>query len=349
MYKDKSMRKQNIINLVKYYAEKNDSAFRNEVSEIASDFTAAGQEDLGSYLMELISTTNFYVPQNNYTNLVFLHKKQFNNESLFLPDEIKDDVLGIVKSVDKKIPISKVIFYGKPGSGKTESAYQIARLLNRDLLTVSMEELIDSHLGQTSKNIVQLFSEIKRLYSTKVVILFDELDAIVMNRSDSRDLREMGRVTSTFLKELDELHSDILLIATTNLISAFDKALLRRFDAKISFDKYSREDLISVANCLLQKYIKKTETSKSDLRLFEKLLKNLDAIPYPGDMKQIIKISLAFSDETSEYDYFARLYRELYGKKATVEDLLPKGYTTREIEILTGVSKSKVSRINKEI
>lgn len=55
-----------------------------------------------------------------------------------------------------------------------------------------------------------------------------------MNRMNNNDLREMGRVTSTFLKELDSLSSDVLLIATTNLVNSFDKALLRRFDAKIS-------------------------------------------------------------------------------------------------------------------
>lgn len=101
--------------------------------------------------MDLISTTNYYIPQNNYNNLIFLKKIDYKNKTLLLPDSIKEDILGIVRAANGKISISKVLFYGAPGTGKTESAYQIARLLDRDLLSVNMEDLIDSHLGQTSK------------------------------------------------------------------------------------------------------------------------------------------------------------------------------------------------------
>lgn len=339
------MKKQNIINLVKYYVEKNDSAFRNEVMEIANDFEKNGENEIGSYLMELISTTNFYHPQNNYKDLIFLKKHPNPNKPLFLPDSIKEDIIGIVKSAGKSIHISKVLFWGNPGTGKTESAYQIARLMNRDLLTVNMEDLIDSHLGQTSKNIISMFDEIKHLYSNNVVILFDELDSLVMNRLCSNDLREMGRVTSTFLKELEDVSDKILIIATTNLINSFDKALLRRFDAKISFNRYTKNDLIDVSCEILQTLIKKSETSRADMRLFKKILKNCDNIPYPGDIMQLIKISLAFSDEDNEFDYLRRFFLELNNnEKIDIQKLTQEGYTTREIEILTGIPKSSVSR-----
>lgn len=343
------MKKQNVINLVKYYVEKNDSAFRSEVMEIANDFEKNGENEISTYLMDLISTTNFYQPQNNYKDLIFLKKHQNQNKPLFLPDAIKDDIIGVVKSAGKTINISKVLFWGNPGTGKTESAYQIARLMNRDLLTVRMEELIDSHLGQTSKNIVSMFDEIRHLYSNNVVILFDELDSLVMNRVCSNDLREMGRVTSTFLKELENVSDKILIIATTNLIDSFDKALLRRFDAKISFNRYTKDDLIDVSCEILQTLIKKSESSKADMRLFKKILKNSDNIPYPGDIMQLIKISLAFSAEDNEFDYLRRFFLELNdNKKIDIQKLTQEGYTTREIEILTGISKSSVSRKLKE-
>ena len=69
---------------------------------------------------------------------------------------------------------------------------------------------------------------------------------------DFNDLREMGRVTSLFLKELDALNEKITIIATTNLFPNLDKALIRRFDAAISFDRYSREDLIDIADSILE-------------------------------------------------------------------------------------------------
>lgn len=343
------MKKQNIINLVKYYVEKNDSAFRSEVMEIANDFEKNGENEIGAYLMDLISTTNYYYPQNNYKDLVYLRKHVNQNNPLFLPEAIKDDIIGIVKSADKLINISKVLFWGNPGTGKTESAYQIARLMNRDLLTVRMEDLIDSHLGQTSKNLVLMFDEIRHLYSNNVVILFDELDSLVMNRVCSNDLREMGRVTSTFLKELENVSDKILIIATTNLIDSFDKALLRRFDAKVSFNRYTKEDLIEISCEILQNLIKKSETSKADIRLFKKILKNCDNIPYPGDIMQMIKISLAFSADDNEFDYLRRFYQELNdNKEIDIQVLTQKGFTTREIEVLTGISKSSVSRKLKE-
>lgn len=343
--KGNDMKKQNLINLVKYYVEKNDTAFRNEVAEIARDFNSSGEFDISDYLMNLISTTNFYAPQNNYQTLRFLKKINNENKALLLPDAIKEDVLGLVRSANSAIKVSTVIFHGAPGTGKTETAIQVARLLNRNILSVQIAELIDSRLGQTSKNIVDLFDEINHLASHKVVILFDELDALVLNRINNNDLREMGRVTSIFLKELDSISKDILIIATTNLIGAFDKALLRRFDAKISFDRYSREDLVEIATSILQSYIKKVDNSKLDVRLFKKILNNLKTIPYPGEVLQLIKISLAFADESNEYDYLRRFYLELYDNKIPdIKILTGQGYTTREIEILTHIPKSSVSR-----
>ena len=339
------MKKQNIINLVKYYSEKNDIAFRNEVKEIAQDFDRNGDAEIADYLMSLISVTNYYAPQNTYKSLECLTKKVFDNTPLILPEKISDDVLGVVRSVTKSIPISKVIFYGSPGTGKTESAYQVARLLQRDLLSVRMEELIDSRLGQTQKNIVSLFDEIQHLHSQNVVILFDEIDSLVMNRLCTNDLKEMGRVTSTFLKELENLSERILLICTTNLLDSLDKALLRRFDALISFDRYTKEDLIEASVGILKSIIKKSDSSKLDTRLFTKILNNLKTIPYPGDMYQIIKVSLAFSDENSEYDYLRKIYMRLNDNiEPTIEELTKQCYTLREIEVLTRISKSSVSR-----
>lgn len=339
------MKKMSILNLVKSYIEKNDYAFRSEVAQIAREFESNGDKNFGEYLMDLISTTNYYVPQNIYDNLVFLKKVELKNKTLLLPDSIKEDIIGIVKAANGKIAISKVLFYGAPGTGKTESAYQVARLLNRDLLSVNMEELIDSRLGQTSKNIVALFDEIKHLVSQNVVILFDELDSLVMNRINNNDLREMGRVTSTFLKELDYLSSDVLVIATTNLVNAFDKALLRRFDAKISFDRYSRDDLIEIYCSILQSYIKQSDNVKADMRLFKKILNTSKTLPLPGEMIQLIKTSIAFSDISNEYNYLRRIYLELNDNVSpSIQKLTDEGYTTREIEIITSISKSSVSR-----
>ena len=340
------MKKQSLVNLVKYHVEKNDEAFAIEVAEIAKEFDAAGDSSVAQYLMELVSNVSFYVPQSNYHNLHFLRKVEYSTQPLMLPDVIEEDVIGITKAISKKSGLSKFLFFGAPGSGKTESVYQIARLLSRDILTVSFEQLIDSRLGETAKNVSLLFDEIDRLPYGKVIVLFDEIDALVLDRINKNDLREMGRVTSVFLKELEHINDHVPIIATTNLIANFDKAILRRFDAVVSFDRYSKDDLISVADSILTSYLKRATNSKQDIRLFNKILKNLDDIPFPGDLKQVIKTSIAFSDESNEYDYLRRIYLSLNGNPSIIDiqKLRDQGYTTREIEILSRMPKSSVSR-----
>ena len=137
-----------------------------------------------------------------------------------------------------------------------------------------------------------------------------------------------------------------MLIATTNLYSNFDKALVRRFDAVINFNRYSDEDLIEVAEYYFSSFIKNFKGTSKDTRLFKKILKTTKKLPYPGELKNIIKTSLAFSDVGSEYDYLKRLYNYLIGnlEQKDINQLHEEGFTVREIEKLKGESKSTVSR-----
>ena len=345
------MKKQNLVNLIRYHVEKNDEAFITEVAEIAKDFDANDDSSTAQYLMELVSNTNYYVPQTSYRNLKYLTKMEYSSKPLLLPNALEEDVVGISKTINKKLGLSKFLFYGAPGSGKTESAYQIARMLNRDILSISFEQLIDSRLGETAKNVVKLFDEINHLPYNRAIILFDEIDSLVLDRINSNDLREMGRVTSVFLKELERLNEHIVIIATTNLIDKFDKALLRRFDAIVSFDRYSKEDLIEIADSMLRATLRNVKSAKINMRLFNKILGNMEKIPYPGDLKQIIKTAIAFCDDSSEYDYLRKMYINLYGLSGAIDiqDLSTQGYTTREIEILSKIPKSSVSRKLRDI
>ena len=344
------MKKQNLINLVRYHTEKNDEAFTSEVAQIAKEMDAVGDTVIAHYLMELISSANFYIPQSNYKNLRFLKKVEYSSNPLLLPSRIEDDVLGITRAINNRSGFSKFLFYGAPGSGKTETVYQIARILNRDILAVPFEQLVDSRLGETAKNVSLFFAEINHLSFSRVLILFDEIDALVLDRINKNDLREMGRVTSVFLKGLDNLNKNAILIATTNLFESLDKALIRRFDATVSFNRYSKEDLVEIANSILTTTLKRASNSRQDMRLFNKILNNLDSIPFPGDLKQIIKTAVAFSDESNEYDYLRKIYLALNNNPESVDiqELKEKGYTTREIEILSRIPRSSVSRKLKE-
>jgi SpoVK/Ycf46/Vps4 family AAA+-type ATPase len=316
------MRKKNILNLIKYHAEKNDAGFKKEAYDIARYFD--------SYNLPFFSKVDLSV-----------------NNTLPLPSQIQKDVIGIINSIGHKAGITKFLFEGDPGTGKTETVKQVARILERELYSIDFDTVVDSKLGQTSKNLASVFTELKHLpQPNQAIILFDEIDAIALDRVNPNDLREMGRVTSSMLKGLDGLSDDIILIATTNLYSQFDKALLRRFDMVVNFNRYSNDDLVEVAESILNQFLTKFKSTGRNMRLFRKILLTMERLPYPGDLKNMIKTALAFSDPQSEFDYLKKLYEAVHPEKDALDlkVLQNKGFTVRDIEILTDKSKSQVAR-----
>ena len=120
---------------------------------------------------------------------------QGQEDMLLMPDAITNDLLGIVNAVDRKIGINKFLFQGLPGTGKTEAVKQLARILDREIFMVNFSAVIDSKLGQTQKNLASLFQEINNfVHPERVIVLFDEIDAIALDRTNSNDLREMDEL-----------------------------------------------------------------------------------------------------------------------------------------------------------
>lgn len=344
------MRKKNVINLIKYYSEDNDAGFRSEAYEIAKEFDTAGDYQLAEYIMALMSSANTFMPQMNENESALFEKMDAKGEMLLLPDPIMQDLLGIVNAVAHNAGINKFLLQGPPGTGKTEAVKQLARILERDIYMVDFAAIVDSKLGQTQKNISTLFKEINNfVHPEKVMILFDEIDAVALDRTNSNDLREMGRATSAMLKGIDYMDERVILIATTNLYEHFDKALIRRFDSVIDFNRYTQEDLMKVAEEMLNRFLTKFKLASKDVKLFRKILILKSPIPYPGDLKNIIKTAVAFSDPEDGMDYFRRLYYAVCTEKP--EDLKKmqlQKFTIREIEILSKKSKSSVARELKE-
>lgn len=342
------MKKRNIINLIKYYSEGNDISFRNEARMIASYFDKNGDEELAMYIISLLSDANVFVPQIDVNELNFLKLKKFSTSSIYLPEEIEKDFYGILNAINKNIGINKFLFVGKPGTGKTETVNHLARILNKDIYEIETNKLIDSKLGESNKNIEKMFKEINGLPNkNKLIILFDEIDSIALDRINSNDLREMGRVTSEFLKGLDNLSEDIIVIATTNLHSYLDSAFKRRFNFTLDFDRYNKDDLIEIGEKLLISNLDKNKEYRLNSRLFKKILELSDNLPMPAELSNIIKISIAFSG-IGEYEYLKKIFEKFINKKLDeniINYLKENKFTVREIEILTNISKSTISRV----
>lgn len=340
------MKKRSIVSLIKYYAEKNDAGFRNEAYDIAKEFDKSGDYQLSEYIMSLLSNVNTFVPQVSEDVSPFFERIEAQEDMLLMPDAITNDLLGVVNAIERNIGINKFLFQGLPGTGKTEAVKQIARILNRDIFMVDFTAVIDSKLGQTQKNLAALFNEINSFVQPKkVIVLFDEIDAIALDRTNSNDLREMGRATSAMLKGFDRMNENVILVATTNLFEHFDKALIRRFDSVIDFNRYSEEDLLLISERMLDRYLDKFKLANRDIRLFRKIMKLLHEKKYPGDLKNLIKTSVAFSNPQDGMDYLRRLYYSICSEKPNdLKKLQAQKFTVREIEILTGKSKSSVAR-----
>ena len=132
------------------------------------------------------------------------------------------------------------IFYGSPGTGKTETVYQIARATGRAICPVNVAEIKSCWVGESEKMIQGVFNKYRALVEESDVapiLLFNEADAIFGIRreaaTDAVDKME-NSIQNIILQEMEKL--DGILIATTNLTQNLDKAFERRFLYKIKFN-----------------------------------------------------------------------------------------------------------------
>ncbi|RSX54073.1 AAA family ATPase [Bifidobacterium goeldii] len=343
------MKKNDVVNLIRFHVDRNEAGFLQQARQIANDFQLSGDMALSQYVTALITSSNAVSPQSHgFANTIpdAVHVATLDNDPLPLPDAIRDDLRGIINAVGNAFGVNRFLFQGAPGTGKTESAKQMARILSRELYVVDSSSLVDSRLGQTAKNIDTLFQQLNELaHPDKVIVLFDEIDTLALDRINAHDVREMGRATSTMLKGLDSLNKDVTLIATTNLYESFDAALKRRFDATVDFNRYTQDDLRIVAESLMQYYVGKLQRAIPNKRLFTKILTLMPQLPYPGDMKNLIRTSLAFSSPDSGTDYLRRFYTSALEREPNdPSKLRAEGFTLKEIEALSGVAKSTAAR-----
>ena len=137
------------------------------------------------------------------------------------------------------------LFYGGPGTGKTETVYQIARQSGRDLFCVDVSQIKSCWVGESEKNIKEVFKKYRERVcagGTVPILLFNEADAVFGIRKEGAgsavDKME-NSIQNIILQEMEDL--DGILIATTNLTCNLDKAFERRFLYKIRFEKPSVE------------------------------------------------------------------------------------------------------------
>ena len=137
------------------------------------------------------------------------------------------------------------LFYGSPGTGKTETVLQLARSTGRDIMQVNVTDIKNKFVGESEKNIRNIFRRYRNYCDkcdVKPILLFNEADAIISKRSSNVDhsVNKMeNAIQNIILEEIEKL--DGILIATTNLASNMDSAFERRFIYKVEFHKPDAE------------------------------------------------------------------------------------------------------------
>ena len=137
------------------------------------------------------------------------------------------------------------LFYGAPGTGKTETVYQLARRTGRDLMVVDVSQIKSCWVGESEKNIKAAFDRYRsyvRQSEPAPILLFNEADAVLGIRQEGaqRAVEKMENSLQNIIQqEMEQL--DGIMIATTNLTQNLDKAFERRFLYTIEFEKPSAE------------------------------------------------------------------------------------------------------------
>mgnify|MGYP000204835480 CR=1 FL=1 len=162
-----------------------------------------------------------------------------------LLERSKEEVLG---SYGLR-PATRLLFYGPPGCGKTTGAEALATELGLDVATVRLDAVVSSYLGETAANLRKVFDFVE---AHQLVVLFDEFDALGKEREDPSEHGELRRVINAFLQLLDAYRGPSVLISATNHEGLIDRALWRRFDDVLLFDRPTSEQILDLVRSKLR-------------------------------------------------------------------------------------------------
>ena len=147
--------------------------------------------------------------------------------------------------------LNATLLYGESGTGKTQFGRYLAYTMGVPLCYFNLSRTVDSLMGGTSKNLNKVFNYIK---GTPCVFMIDELDAVSSNRASSDSTSasgEMNRITISLMQNLDQLSSDVVLLAATNRPELIDDAVQRRFSVRHEVQVFSPEELLQMSEHFL--------------------------------------------------------------------------------------------------
>jgi len=157
---------------------------------------------------------------------------------------------------DKKSGIdARIIFYGAAGTGKTMTAYSLAKSLKRQVLAFDCSKILSMYVGESEKNVRKIFDTFYDLCEktkSEPILLLNEADQFLGARSSGNITgsdQMHNQMQNIFLEQIENFKG--MLIATTNLLENIDKAFSRRFNYKIEFKKPDEKQRVQLWEMML--------------------------------------------------------------------------------------------------
>lgn len=172
---------------------------------------------------------------------------QYTYEDLKLEESQKQIIMDICAQVEQRKRVLSdwnlqsrysygtsisALFTGPPGTGKTMAVHVIAGILGLELFKVDISQIVDKYIGETEKRLEEVF---RRAEQSNMILFFDEADAIIGKRSETKEAKDKYANTEVayLLQRMEEY--DGIVILATNYSQNIDAAFMRRIRFTVHF------------------------------------------------------------------------------------------------------------------
>lgn len=250
--------------LLQSHADGDETSFRRAALQLAAAESNAGHGRVADEIRAIIAKmpavsgrkatapiVDIAAPRGELADILEGGHREERLHDIVLRPEVRDTLLRVISENRSRgrlerfgvSPRRRLLFHGAPGCGKTLAAAVLAGEMGLPLMTVRFDALFSRFLGATATQLRAIFAEMPRRPG---VYLFDEFDSVAKARGDSQDVGEMNRVVTAFLQLVDADVSSSILVAATNHLKLLDRAVFRRFDLIVPFEKPTRAQLVDL-------------------------------------------------------------------------------------------------------
>lgn len=308
---------------------------------------------------------NQIIPPKDKNSGMELYKVIYPNEidipKIHLSYEIEEKINSIKEEYENKEILyshnlefeNRILLSGPPGCGKTTLAYHISKILDLPIAYLRLDTLISSLLGQTGNNLRKIFDSVQE---KKMILFFDEFDAVAKKRDDQHELGELKRIVNSLLQNLDHLSNDVFVVAATNHEDILDKAIWRRFNSTIYLDLPDEKLRTVYLNYSIKNF--DFNDSSLDYKRLAKVTTGMNYSEIDEIVKKVIKYNLLNKKTDLETEDFLEnllkyLYRYNTEQKSInvkqMKSLKERGFTNTELSKLLKIPRTTlIDKLKKE-